>query len=59
MGARVDPLWLQSGRMSGIVLDRNLEGDSVECNCMDTDVVKLVLFFSMIPCICVLLFSEI
>lgn len=42
--------------MSGTVLDRNLEGDSVEYNCMDTDVIKLVLFFfhdSMYLCVIV------
>lgn len=31
--------------MTGIVLDRNLESDSMEYNCMNTDVVELVLFF--------------
>lgn len=34
--------------MSGIVLDRNLEGDSMKYNCMNTAVIKLGLvgFFS-------------
>lgn len=39
--------------MSGTVPDKNLEDDSMKYNCINA-VVKLVLFFSMRPGICLI-----